>query len=128
MASPGPLIKTEKIKLSGTHYRITTPWSCSCVLCTKWQEAQNELEPFRNDNSAPPSKDKLDAERKTLVAELRLDFWSELCFYAKEEDWKPGWGQTAWEIIKKDEKTWVMELQYVSMEEWLGLFEQWKRN
>lgn len=126
MASP-PQPTTVKVKLSGTHYRVTSPWNCQCILCLRWQEAQRELDPYRNETSAPPSKEKLNAERKSLVAELRLDFWSELCFYAKEEEWKPGWGQKAWEIIKKDERTWVMDLQYIPMEDWLGLFNEWKK-
>ena len=112
----------QTVKLSGTHYHITSPWNCDCVLCKRWQEAQVELEPYRSDNSSPPSKEKLAAERKSLVAELRLDFWSELCFYAKEEQWRPGWGQKAWNTIQRDERTWVMQLQYITMEEWLNEF------
>ena len=83
------------------------------------------MEPYRNESSAPPSKEKIAAERKSLVAELRLDFWSELCFYAKEENWKPGWGQKAWNYMQRSEKDWVMKLQYITMDEWLYEFAEY---
>lgn len=117
--------EAKKLKLPASHYKITSPHNCDCFLCRRWQEAQKELEGVKDDNTIPPSKKRLLIERRNLVAELRLDFWSEICWYAKEGGWRPGWGKRAWEIIKRDEKSWVMQLQYVSMEEWLLMFEEY---
>lgn len=69
---------------------------------------------------------RISIERSALVTELRVNLWSELCWYAAEEKWQQGWERKAIDCLTKPERDWIMNLQYLSMEDWLDEFTEFK--
>jgi len=113
------------LRLSRNHFRVTTPNNCNCFLCENWKDAQKDLKVLRSVKTT--DKQRIAAERTALVSELRINLWSELCWYAYEEDWQEGWMQKAATFLMRDERDWIMNLQYISMGEWLNEFTEYQR-
>ena len=114
------------MRLSSRHHRVTSPYNCECFLCQDWQRAQSRLHEIRL--QAPNRKVRIEAERRALVTELRIDLWSELCWYAEREQWLEGWIIPALQLIFKSDRLWVMRLQYRTMGDWLYEFLAFQRN
>lgn len=62
----------------------------------------------------------LECRKATLAAELRLDLWIELSWYAMIENWNPAWKTAAQTELQHPDKWWIASGQYKSISFWLS--------
>ena len=114
------------------HYEFAKSHICSCILCSRWRRWLQTLKKAEKATKghAPACKCSLcllslAARKSALAAELRLNLWIELGWYAAVENWRQGWENLVWKEIQMPDKWWIVKGQYKPIDYWLEKFESY---
>ena len=108
------------------HHEFSISLECECYFCSKWRrwlETRKRAEAASKGHkpgcSCKLCKLTLYTRQSTLAAELRLNVWIELSWYAELEGWA-GWETQAIRATDKPDRWWITDGQYRTMDYWLG--------
>lgn len=103
---------------------------CECPLCSDWRRWVDLCHRAEAATKDHPQKCSCKlcgmltrGRHSALAAELRLNTWIELSWYAELEGWDEGWAERAIKLISQPDKWWMLTGQYRPIGVWLDEFE-----